>query len=179
LVEACRNERLNVVSLPGASAPIAALVASGLLTDSWTFRGFLPSKASARTTMLANNASADATVIYFESPNRLVKSLEGMKDLFGPDRVVCVARELTKMHEEIVTGPVSEILQHYLSKTVKGEIIILVSASHDTVEQNPDQLLIDLLARMPVSKAAAEAAQLTGLSKRELYQRALKLKDVG
>lgn len=177
LVEACRNEGLNVVPLPGASAPVTAMVASGLVTGSWTFHGFLPSKASSRNAMLSQNASADGTVIYFESPSRLVKTLQNIQDLFGPDRVVCVARELTKLHEEIITRPVSEVLQHFLHKAVKGEIVILISESNREQERDPDQLLRELLTRMSVSKAAAEAAQFTGLPKRELYQRALQLKE--
>ena len=177
LVEACRSEGLNVIPLPGASAPIAALVASGLPASSWTFAGFLPAKQVARKAILETRIAAYDTLIYFESPNRLSKTLDDMQEVFGPDRLACVAREITKLHEEVITDTLSNLIAHFSPDNVKGEIVILISPAKKDDNPDSDKLLIELLETLSVSKAAAEAAELTGLSKRDLYQRALQLKD--
>ena len=177
LVSAAREENLNVVPLPGASAPLAALVASGLTSETWTFHGFLPSKSNARNTIFEACANSSETHIFFESPNRLIKTLEEMKETLGGDREVCVARELTKMYEQITTCSIEEMLSIYKSRAaIKGEIVLLVSPVSKEHSVDPEALLVELLSRMSVSKAAAEASALTGIAKRELYQRALRLK---
>ncbi len=177
LVESCRNAGLKVIPIPGASAPLAALVASGLPALSWTFAGFLPTKSGARKSILESCSNISQTVIFFESPNRLLKSLADMAEVFGPGRTVCVAREITKLHEEVVTDSISNLLARFSEGAVRGEIVLLVSPAGAAQARDTDDLLRELLKTLPVSKAAAEAAQLTGLSKRDLYQRALKLQD--
>ena len=177
LVQNARSQGLDVVPIPGASAVLAALVASGLAGASWKFCGFLPSKQSQRKTELNKHAAETATLVFFESPNRLQNCLEDMVEVFGEKRNACVARELTKLHETIITEQLGNLACRFSDTKVKGEIVILIApASEDTI-QDTNALLRELLETMSVSKAAAEAAQLTGLSKRELYQAALTLKE--
>jgi len=176
LVDEARDECLNVWPIPGAAAPITALAASGMPNETWTFAGFLPTKQGARKTRLQELANMPSTLIFFESPNRLEKSLADMVSIFGSDRQACVARELTKLHEEITRMPLSDLLGKYHDKTVKGEIVILIAQAQKSEIPDTEILLKELLEKMSVSKAASEAAQLTGLSKRDLYQQALTIK---
>lgn len=177
LVAEARKENLPVFPLPGASAPLAALAASQLPAETWTFDGFLPSKQGARIARLETLANLPSTLIFFESPNRLTKTLTDMVQVFGKSRNACVARELTKLHEEFRTAPLSELEESYRDQTVKGEVVILVAPPEVQDITDTESLLRELLQTMSVSKAAAEAAQLTGGSKRDLYQKALALKD--
>lgn len=179
LVSTAQAEGVRVVPLPGASAPLAGLIASGLPNESWTFCGFLPSKQGARVSTLQTWSNAGSTLIFFESPNRLTKTLDDMISVFGGDRRGCVAREMTKLHEEIATDSLQALSLHFASKQVKGEIVILIAPETQENTIDPESLLRELLETMPVSKAAAEAAILTGQSKRDLYQLALSLKDNG
>lgn len=179
LVATAQSEGVKVVPLPGASAPLAGLVASGLPNESWTFLGFLPSKQGARISTLQPYVNSQSTLIFFESPNRLTKTLEDMNEVFGRERMACVARELTKLHEEIATDALSTLSAHFSGKTIKGEIVILIAPETKEKAIDTESLLRELLQSMPVSKAAAEAANLTGQSKRDLYQLALSIKDDG
>lgn len=176
LVKLAHANALSVIPLPGSSAPLTALVASGMVSETWTFAGFLPSKQGARLTRLSEFSRHPATAIFFESPNRLLKTLHDMQSVFGPDRTVCVARELTKLHEEIVTLPISEMIDHYGARSIKGEIVMLVAPDATEEVMDASALLSELLQTMSTNKAASEAATITGKSKRELYQLALSLK---
>ena len=181
LVQSARDEGVRVVPIPGASATLAALAASGLPSDDFRFIGFLPAKEAARRARLAGLAHEPSTLIAFESPNRLAASLATIADVLGPDRPVSVARELTKRFETILTGEAREIRDRFATGTVKGEIVLLIApAPDDRAEWTPektDALLRDLLETMPVSRAAREAASATGLPKSDLYARLLELKD--
>ncbi|MEO0330050.1 MAG: 16S rRNA (cytidine(1402)-2'-O)-methyltransferase [Pseudomonadota bacterium] len=177
LVKMANKKGINIIPLPGASAPLTALIASGLPNETWTFSGFLPNKQKQRLKTLEAYETAQSTLIFFESPKRLLASLTDMTAVFGQDRQACVARELTKMHEEIATGPLSDLCVRFSERDVKGEIVILVCGVRGEPVQDVKALLSELLQFHSVSSAAAEAAQLTGQSKRELYQLALKLKD--
>ncbi|MEM9278222.1 MAG: rRNA (cytidine-2'-O-)-methyltransferase, partial [Pseudomonadota bacterium] len=145
--------------------------------DMWTFAGFMPTKQGARIARLESLASVNSTLVFFESPNRLSKCLADMITVFGNERHACVARELTKLHEEIVTMPLAELGVKFSDREVKGEIVVLVSPPDTQKTLDAEALLQELLQSMSVSKAATEAAQLTGQSKRELYQKALALKE--
>lgn len=179
LVIAAREAGLKVIPLPGASAPLAALVASGLPSESWTFCGFLPTKQGARIAALEARAHSSDTLIFFESPNRLTKTLADMISVFGAERRASVGRELTKMHEEVTTTSLAELATHYGDRTIKGEIVLLVAPQTGEQAIDAETLLLELMATLPVSKAAAEAATLTGQPKRDLYQLALQLKERG
>jgi 16S rRNA (cytidine1402-2'-O)-methyltransferase len=125
LIRACIEKGIPVEVIPGPSAVITALVGSGLPTDRFTFVGFLPKKGL-NNFLEELKAYKDSTIIAFESPNRVVKSLEAIKETYGDNTTVCVARELTKLHEEYIRGRAVEVLEE-LSKRgeIKGEIVIL------------------------------------------------------
>ncbi len=177
LVAEAKREGLPVFPIPGASAPIAALTASGLPTDCFTFAGFLPSKTSQRTSVLQSYRGHAATLMFFESPARLVASLTDMAAVYGGERIACVCRELTKMHEEARRASLADLVAHYTQTPPKGEIVIVLAPEVEGETPDPETLLAELLQTMSVSRAAGEAAKLTGLPKRELYNRALKLAE--
>ena len=119
---------IKVECLPGATAFVPALVNSGLPTNRFCFEGFLPLKKG-RQTMLKKLALEERTIILYESPMRLVKTLEHLAEYFGAERLCSVSRELTKMYEENFRGTIAEVLQHFKSKTVKGEIVIVIAGT--------------------------------------------------
>ena len=126
LVREALKAGIKVDCLPGATALIPAIVKSGFPTDRFVFEGFLPHKKG-RQTALKKLAEEERTIIFYESPHRLVKALEQLKEYFGADRQVSVSRELSKKFEETKTGTVDELLKHFASKEVKGEIVVVVS----------------------------------------------------
>lgn len=125
IIRACLQANLKVDCLPGATAFVPALIKSGLPCDRFVFEGFLPHKKG-RQTMLRILAEEERTMIFYESPYRLIKSLEQFIEYFGADRKASVSRELTKMFEETVNGSLQEILKHFQAKDVKGEIVMVV-----------------------------------------------------
>ncbi len=125
LVRECLKSGLKIECLPGATAFVPALVKSGFPTDRFVFEGFLPHKKG-RQTLIKKLAEEERTVILYESPHRLVKALEQLIVSFGPDRMVSISRELTKIHEETITGTLTQVLQHFSTKEVKGEIVIVI-----------------------------------------------------
>lgn len=171
----------KVVPIPGPSSTLAALAGSGLPTDTFLFAGFLPVKNGQRRTRLEELRSVAATLIFFESPRRLAETLAAMADIYG-DRSAAIGRELTKAFEEFRRGNLPELAAHYEgADTPKGEVVICVGPP---VEAAPgaadvDAMLLSLAAEMPASKAAAEAARLTGQPKGDLYRRLLELKESG
>ncbi len=130
LVRACLAAGLEIECLPGATALIPALVQSGFPSDRFVFEGFLPHKKG-KQTLLKRLAEEDRTVILYESPHRLIKTLEEMTIHFGGQRRISVSRELTKLHEETVTGSLTEVLNHFKSKEVKGEIVIVIDGQKE------------------------------------------------
>lgn len=126
LVRECIRNGIKVESLPGATAFVPALVNSGLTTNRFVFEGFLPLKKG-RHTLLTSLAAEERTMIFYESPLRLVKTLEDMAGYFGADRQCAVSRELTKLFEENARGTLAEVADHFRQKTVKGEIVIVVA----------------------------------------------------
>jgi 16S rRNA (cytidine1402-2'-O)-methyltransferase len=130
LVRACLTAGLPVECLPGPTALIPALINSGFPTDRFVFEGFLPHKKG-RQTRLNKLAEEDRTVILYESPHRLVRTLEQLKELVGDGRRVSVSRELTKLYEETYTGPLAEVILHFSRKEVKGEIVIVIDGKRE------------------------------------------------
>ncbi len=125
LVRECLKAGLNVVCLPGPTALIPALVKSGFPTDRFVFEGFLPHKKG-KQTVLKKLADEERTIIFYESPHRLEKTLEQMLDFFGEDRMVSVSRELTKVYEETFTARLKEVVAYFKETGVKGEIVVVV-----------------------------------------------------
>jgi 16S rRNA (cytidine1402-2'-O)-methyltransferase len=126
LVRACVEAQLEVDCLPGATAFVPALVNSGLPNDKFTFEGFLPVKKG-RQTRLQLLAEENRTMIFYESPHKLLKTLGNFAEYFGEDRKISVSREISKLHEETIRGTVKEVLEHFAQKPPKGEIVIIVS----------------------------------------------------
>jgi 16S rRNA (cytidine1402-2'-O)-methyltransferase len=133
LVRTCLEKGIAVECLPGATAFVPALVNSGFPSDRFCFEGFLPPKKG-RQKKLTELANESRTMIFYESPYRLVKALEQFAEYFGVDRKVSVSRELTKMFEENFKGTVVEVLEYFKSKTIKGEIVIVVEGKHEEIK---------------------------------------------
>ena len=180
LVREAAAQGLAVTALPGPSAPVMALILSGLPTDRFLFLGFLAAKSAARRTELEEVAALRASLILFETAPRLVAALGDLRAVLG-DRPAAVARELTKMFEEIRRGSLQELLDHYTEAgPPKGEIVIVVgpplpAAGPDAGDL--DAALLKALAAMRVKEAAEAVAAASGLPKRQVYQRALELKQ--
>jgi 16S rRNA (cytidine1402-2'-O)-methyltransferase len=168
----------RVVPIPGASAPLAALLGSGLPNDAFLFAGFLPSKDKARRDRLAELAGVPATLIFFESPHRIAATLVAAADVLGA-RPAAVCRELTKTYEEFRRGLLADLAEQYEEQSVKGEIVLVIGPPEEAAPPEAadvDNILRDLAATLPAGKAASEAAKRTGLPRKELYDRLMALK---
>jgi 16S rRNA (cytidine1402-2'-O)-methyltransferase len=181
LVREALAAALPVTVAPGASAPLAALALSGLPSDRFLFAGFLPNKSSARRDELAALAAVPATLIFFESARRLGETLADMAQVLG-DRPAAVARELTKLFEEVRRGGIAELAAHYAAAgPPRGEIVILLGPPDatatvpETGAGSLDELLRVALAAASLRDAAASVAAATGLKRRDVYARALAL----
>jgi len=177
LVRAARAAGHTVVTVPGPCAAIAALSIAGLPTDRFLFLGFLPAKAKARSDTIAEIAAVRATLVIYESGSRLGETLGALRKQLGP-REAAVGRELTKLHEECVTGSLTELADRYAAAAPKGEIVIVVGPP---VEAEPvsdaqlDSMLEATLARLTPSRAAAEVAEQLNIPRKRAYARALEL----
>jgi 16S rRNA (cytidine1402-2'-O)-methyltransferase len=175
LVRAARQAGHAVHTLPGPCAAIAALTLAGLPTDRFLFLGFLPAKSKARADAIAEVAAIRATLVLYESGPRLGDTLGALAATLG-DREVAVTRELTKLHEECVSGTLIELAERYADVAPKGEIVIVVAAPSkpDGVSRAEiDAALDEALTRLSPSRAAAEIAELLGLPRKQVYARAI------
>ena len=176
LVAAVVDAGHDVVPIPGPSAPIAALVASGLPAERFTFLGFLERKGKAREGDLARVADSDVTVVLFESPQRLVRLLADLAERCGPDRRVAVARELTKLHEEVRRGTLSDVAGYYEERPPKGEVTVVVApveraASERVTDADGARLARELMrGGMSPSAAARELAKRLDLARNDAYR---------
>ena len=182
IVDAVRAAGLNVVPLPGPSAAITALSASGLVNDRFHFVGFLPAKPKQRESALALLARDSSTLVFYEAPHRIVECVEGLVAAFEPARQVVFARELSKMFEEIHRCPLSEALAWVKAdpNRERGEFVVLVEGAvleTDAQDVEAERILQILLAECSVKQAANLAAQITGRKKNALYDRALQIKE--
>jgi 16S rRNA (cytidine1402-2'-O)-methyltransferase len=179
LVTAGREQGSAVYPVPGPSAALAALTVSGLPSERFLFAGFLPAKTGERRSVLADLAPIPATLIVFESAQRLADTLADMAEILGA-RDAAVTRELTKLHEEVRRGPLRELADFYAKAGApKGEITLVIGPPAAKREENTvriDELLAQVLPFMPVRSAATLIADLTGASKRTVYNRAVALK---
>ena len=181
LVAQAKKENLKVVPIPGPSALITALSASGLASDSFTFLGFLPSKQTARVKLLKSLLNRNETSIFYESPKRILVTLNDMQTIFGDSRKVCLAKELTKAFETIQTDSIPNLINYFTidQNRQKGEFVILISSTDKMVvaeaENQLDSLLPILCAEMGASKAAKLAAKITGIDKKICYKKAIDL----
>jgi len=179
LVRDARAAGHAVVTIPGPCAAVAALTLAGLPTDRFLFLGFLPPKAKARADAIDEVAGVRATLVLYESGPRLAATLAALAEGLG-DREAAVTRELTKKFEEAVTGTLSTLAARYADAPPKGEIVIVVAPPGEASpadEAEAETALAEALTRLPASKAAGEVAKRFGLDRKELYARALEMKD--
>lgn len=182
LVRACRDEGYAVTVIPGASAALTALAGSGLPTDKFSFIGFLPPKQTGRRAMLEKIRLIPVTAIFYEAPQRLADTLADMAEAFGPSRRASVARELTKLYEETVSGPLGDLATHYREHKPQGEITIVVAAAEEKAmapTADLDALLEDALRTLSLRDAVEAVTSATGARRSEVYTRALLLKSSG
>ena len=179
LVRLAAESGVRVVSIPGPTALISALVASGLPTDEFFFGGFLPARSNARRTRLAELRSINATLIFYEAPHRIAATLRDAREVLG-EREAVVARELTKMHEEIARGRLSELAEHYASSAgARGEIVLIIDrtviASEDSQTKPVASIgsLVEIFEQQGLDQRAAlkKAARELGISRAEAYRR--------
>lgn len=184
LVRACQRQGIRVSPVPGACAVTAALSVSGLPTDRFQFVGFPPAKSAARQSWFTPLASLPHTLVIYESPHRIVDSLTDLASVFGGNRILTVARELTKRFETLLHGPVAEVLAQIKADAnqQRGEFVLVVGGcdvdDNDAVGRSAvdlDKTLMVLLEHLPVKTVARCAAELCGVTKKQAYDRALKL----
>ncbi|MGB3802419.1 MAG: 16S rRNA (cytidine(1402)-2'-O)-methyltransferase [Sphingopyxis granuli] len=181
LVRDARAAGRRVTTLPGPCAAIAAITLSGLPSDRFLFAGFLPSKAKARGEAIAELAGLRATLVFYESGPRLATTLAALAE--GLDnRAAAVAREISKLYEECITGSLGELAARYADAPPKGEIVVMVAPPADDAVEEADDAAVDdalraALADQPVAKAAKAIAKRYGLDRHAVYARALALKD--
>lgn len=166
-----------VTVVPGASAPLAALVLSGLPSDAFFFSGFLPAASAARRARLGELAAVPGTLIFFESPGRVAAMLADAAAVLGPGREAALAREITKKFEEVLRAPLGDLAARLAETPVKGEIVVLIGRADSAVinESDVDTDLKQALADMSLRDAADLVARAHGLTRRDVYQRALHL----
>ncbi|QLE57641.1 16S rRNA (cytidine(1402)-2'-O)-methyltransferase [Nostoc sp. TCL26-01] len=180
LVKACVEAGLTVVPIPGASAAITALSAAGLPTDRFVFEGFLPAKSQQRREYLEFLQTESRTLIFYESPHRLRETLQDLAQVWGSDRQIVLARELTKLYEEFWRGNIAEAIAHYQQREPQGEYTIIVAGNIANETQLTEaqlkaelqQLISQGITR---SQASRQLAKYTALNRRQIYQLALSI----
>lgn len=177
LVQAAIAAEVSVIPVPGASAALAGLTMAGLPTDRFFFAGFLPSAAKARCDALEELQHMPGTLVIYESPRRIEALLEDAARLLGDTRPAALARELTKLYEECRRGTLVELLEGIRAKPVKGECVLMIdrAASEQVSADDLDDLLTKALQQQRVKDAAKDVADITGLPRRQVYERALAL----
>ena len=180
LVRDAVAENIPVIPVPGACAAVAALSASGLPTDNFTFAGFPPSRQGKRRTFLSDMSALPGTLVLYEAPHRLVGTLSDILEVLG-ERQVIVARELTKIFEEFIHGTASEVIAAFSQDIVRGEVVILIAPGKITLQESePLELVLRRLmdeSTLSIKDIAKQAAVISGVSRSEAYSEALKLKN--
>lgn len=178
LIRKAREQNVFVTTLPGCCALICALQLSGLPTNRFLFAGFIPNKDKGRLDVFKEVREMNATVVFYESAQRIVKTLMAAAEVFG-DRKMAVAREISKMYEECLNGTAAELIEHFNAKEPKGEMVLMIAPAgeKDFSELDIEDLLKQKLADMPLKSAVKEMVTEYGLNKNEIYDLALKLKN--
>jgi 16S rRNA (cytidine1402-2'-O)-methyltransferase len=180
LVGAALDAGIRVTAVPGPCAAVAALAISGLPTDRFVFEGFLPSKNGERGRLLARLATEQRTLVIYEAARRLPHLLSEISVAFGSNRRLTIIREATKTHEEVLRGTVGELAEHFANREALGEVTLVVEGAHGSAAANASSLgaygVLELLrdAGLSLKEASAAAAKITGASRHELYQYAIK-----
>jgi len=175
LVRAAHQAKIKVSPVPGSSAVMAAISASGLATDRFTFIGFLPHKLSAKQQLLKHLSRESSTMIFFESPNRLISTLQAMRAIFGNNREMTFCRELTKQFETIINADLASIYDFVdkdRNNQTKGEIVLVVAGAPPLpvhIDQSMHNMLSILVEELPLTTATKLLAKMTGINKQDLY----------
>lgn len=183
LVKLLRQHGIKVVPIPGPSAVITALCAAGLPTDRFSYEGFLPAKNQKRLQVLEGLKTDPRTLVFYESPHRLMESLQALHEVFGSERQMVAAREMTKTYEQFVSGTVREVINYFETHAdkVRGEFVLMVMGDvveeeHEVGEQ--DELILALLKQnLPVKQISEIVADYSGQKKKAVYNRVLQLKE--
>ncbi len=182
LVRRCRDEGIAVTAVPGPSAAVTALAISGLPVDRFVFEGFLPAKTKARREALSQLRHEPRTAAFYEAPHRLLATLRDLGQELGDKREIAVARELTKLHEELFRGTAEQALEHFGASRVRGEIVVMISPAE---QEGPSESLREVLQRrlaegdLPMRKIAKEVAKEFGLPGSDVYRICLELQTNG
>jgi 16S rRNA (cytidine1402-2'-O)-methyltransferase len=180
LVRDAVAENIQVIPIPGACAAVTALSASGLPTDTFTFAGFPPARQGKRRSFLSGMAALPGTLVLYEAPHRLEETLRDIREVLG-ERQIVVARELTKIYEELVRGDASQVIESVTQGKVRGEVVILVAPGELAPEKTESmaEVLQHLMAdsELSVKDIARKAADITGVSRNEAYAEVLKLRN--
>lgn len=179
LIKKCKEAGIYITTLPGCCALISALQLSGLPTNRFMFVGFIPNKDKARTDLFAKYKNLDATLIFYETAPRLLKTLTVAKDVFG-NREMSVAREISKVYEECQTASAEDLIEFYTQNPPKGEMVFMVApAAEEEIRQeiDLDAVLKDKLAKISLKTAVKEIVETYGLNKNEVYEQALRIKN--
>ena len=181
LVSEAKKIGINVIPIPGPNAAIAALSSSGIASSSFSFFGFLPAKQASRLKLLKTKRSLDETIIFYESPKRILATIKDMMDVFGETRRVCLAKELTKSFETILSDNLIALIDYLEGDPShqKGEFVLIVSPDDkidfDEAKSELEKILPILCDEMGASKASKLASKITGLDKKYCYQKAINL----
>ena len=178
LIQLARSESVTVQPVPGPSAVVAALSASGIPCDRFIFEGFLPARQKARCEQLAALLTEPRTTVFYESPHRIHETLDDCLQVLGSERKIVLARELTKLHESWYCGSIGEVCQLTREKALKGEMVLIISGQADQpVDDDADlrELLSVLVDELPLKQAVAIAQRVTDHSRNRIYQLALEL----
>ena len=178
LIRRCREQGIYVSVIPGACALICALQLSGLPTNRFMFAGFIPNKDKARRDLFNQLKGIEATLIFYETANRIVKTLSAAAEVFGC-REIAVAREITKVYEECLNGTAAELIKHFEEKEPRGEMVLMIAPPQkkEAPEIDLQELLRFELRQYPLKTAVKNLVERYGLNKNEVYQTALRVKD--
>lgn len=179
LIRRCREEGVYITTLPGCCALVCALQLAGLPTNRFLFAGFIPNKEKARLDNFRALQNIDATLVFYETANRIVKTLAAVKEIF-PGREVAVAREISKIYEECVNGTAEDLIARFEAKEPKGEMVLMIAPPSDTEKSadiDVEKLLRENLPKAPLKTVVKELVEKYNLNKNEVYELALKIKN--
>ncbi len=178
LIKQCKQAGIYITAIPGCCAFVTALQLSGLPTNRFMFVGFIPNKDKARADLFKKYKNLDATLIFYETAPRLLKTLTVAKDVFG-NREMSVARELTKVYEECQTAPAEDLIAYYTENPPKGEMVFMVSPATEEEKEEIDveELLKEKLQTISLKTAVKEIVEAYGLNKNDVYEQALRIKN--
>ena len=179
LIAACRTAGVPVVPVPGASALVAALSVSGVATDRFAFEGYLPSRTKARTDLFKGLVGEQRTLVFYETPHRLIAALNDLGQVFGGERLLVVAREMTKLHEEFFRGSADGAVAHFSRQPVKGEVVLILPPGSAGPQMNARDALRNLMGDSGLSRreAVKVVAREYGLPVSDVYRVSLGLRE--